>query len=182
MKNFTVPTRADVSETNQAIFDNLTGALGMVPNLYASFAKNDTALSDYLALQSRKSTLKNREKEIINLVVSQINNCEYCLSAHTMVAKMNDFTDEQILEIRSGAAAFDSKLDALAKFTKDITINRGTPSTTALDTLLNAGYTEANLVDIVILIGDKTMANFLHGIIKVPVDFPLAPKLQLATA
>ena len=62
MQNFNVPTREEVSENNQAIFDNLKGALGFVPNLYAYYAKNDTALADYLALQNRKSTLKAKER------------------------------------------------------------------------------------------------------------------------
>ena len=95
--NFTVPTRDEVSESNQAIFDNLKNALGMVPNLYAYYAKNDTALADYLALQNRKATITNKEREIVNLVTSQINECKYCQSAHTVLGKMNGFTDEQVL-------------------------------------------------------------------------------------
>lgn len=68
MTKFTVPTRGEVSENNQAIFDNLQKGLGFVPNLYAYYAKNETALGDYLALQNRKSTLKVKEREVINLV------------------------------------------------------------------------------------------------------------------
>jgi uncharacterized peroxidase-related enzyme len=178
MKNFAIPTREDVSENNQAIFDKLNKGLGMVPNLYAYFAKSETALGDYLTLQNRKSSLRPKEKEVVNLVVSQVNNCEYCLAAHTAIGKMNGFTDEQILEIRSGKAGFDSKLDALAKFAKDITINRGTPATDVLTALFDAGYTEAGLIDIIILIGDKMISNFIHGATKLPVDFPAAPALS----
>jgi hypothetical protein len=70
MITFLVPTKNEVSETNQAIFDNLEKGLGFVPNLYAYYAKNETALADYLALQNRKSTLKAKEREVINLVTS----------------------------------------------------------------------------------------------------------------
>jgi hypothetical protein len=38
MSSFAVPTREDVSPQNQALFDNLKGALGFVPNLYATIA------------------------------------------------------------------------------------------------------------------------------------------------
>jgi AhpD family alkylhydroperoxidase len=125
MTNFTVPTRDQVSDNNKAIFDNLQKGLGFVPNLYAYYAKNETALGDYLTLQNRKSTLKAKEREVINLVTSQINDCRYCQSAHTVLGKMNGFNDEQILEIRSGAASFDTKIDALAKFTKATVLKRG---------------------------------------------------------
>ena len=81
---FSVPTREEVSSNNQAIFDNLHKMIGFVPNLYAYYAKSETALGDYLALQNRKSTLSGKEREIINLVTSQINGCRYCQSAHSV--------------------------------------------------------------------------------------------------
>lgn len=182
MKKFTVPKREEVSANNQAIFDNLNKALGVVPNLYAYFAKNETALADYMALQNRKSTLKAKEREVINLVVSQVNDCRYCQSAHTMVGKMNGFEDEQILEIRSGSASFDNKLDALAKFVKEVTIKKGKPSAETTEALFNAGYSEANMIDIIIVIGDKTISNFIHGVTRFPIDFPVATELELETA
>ena len=180
MSVFNVPTREEVSVNNQNIFDHLQSAIGMVPNLYAYFAKNETALADYIALQNRKSTLKAKEREIINLVVSQVNDCKYCLAAHTGLGKMNGFTDDQILEIRSGEASFNAKFDALAKFVKEVTITRGNPARHFTDALLNAGYTEANIIDIVIVIGDKTISNYLYGIAQVAIDFPQVEELQEA--
>ncbi len=177
MKKFNVPTREDVSENNQAIFDNLKQNLGFVPNLYAYYAKNDTALSDYLALQNRKSTLKAKEREVINLVTSQINGCRYCQSAHTVLGKMNGFTDQQIIEIRKGTAAFDSKLNALATFTAEVVENRGKASEKAKQDFFNAGYTEANLIDVVIVVGDKIISNYIHNLANFDIDFPIAAEL-----
>lgn len=181
MATFNVPTREEVSENNQAIFDNLQKGLGFVPNLYATYAYSDTALSDYLAFQNRKTSLSSKEKEVVNLVVSQVNECAYCLAAHTAIGKMNGFSDEQILEIRSGEASFDAKLDALAKFVKDATVNRSKPSAEAVDNFLAAGYSNENLIDAIIVIGDKTVSNFIHGTTQIPVDFPEAPALSQAT-
>jgi len=180
MRNFAVPTRDQVSENNQAIFDNLQKNLGFVPNLYATMAYNDTALGDYLTFQNRKSTLKAKEREVINLVVSQVNDCRYCQSAHTVLGKMNGFTEDQILEIRSGEASFDAKLDTLAQFVQSITINRGKPSEASVEALFEAGYTNANLIDILVVIGDKFVSNFLHGVAQFPIDFPVAPELEEA--
>ena len=177
MKTFTVPTKEEVSETNQHIFDNLQKNMGMVPNLYAYFGKNETALADYLALQSRKNTLTGKEREVINLVVSQVNNCKYCLAAHTVVGKMNGFTDQQVLEIRKAAISFDHKLAALAEFVKETATTRGEPSEEAVEALFKAGYTEASMIDILIVIGDKIISNYLHKITQLPVDFPAAPEL-----
>ena len=178
MTHFTVPARSEVSESNQVLFDNLQKGLGFVPNLYATFALNDTALGDYLTFQNRKSTLRAKEREVINLVVSQVNECLYCLSAHTALGKMNGFTDEQILEIRNAEVSFDAKLDALAKFVKEATIKRGKPTAEVVENLFVAGYNKANLVDILIVIGDKIISNFRHGVTQIPIDFPVAQPLE----
>jgi uncharacterized peroxidase-related enzyme len=175
---FPVPTRDAVSESNQAIFDKLQSGLGMVPNLYATLAHSPTALGDYLALQNRKSSLKAKEREVINLVVSQVNGCEYCLAAHTVLGKMNGFSDAQILEIRRGQATFDPRLNALATFVHSVAQQRGKPNEALTHALLEAGYTRENIVDVVITIGDKIITNYLHGVTKVPVDFPPAPALS----
>ena len=182
MANIRVPTRDQVAPANQATFDKLQKGLGFVPNLYATYAYSDTALNDYLAFQNRKSSLKAKEREVVNLVVSQINACDYCLAAHTALGKMNGFTDAQMLDIRGGRAPFDAKLDALARFVQDITINRGQPSAGTVDRFLAAGYTEEQLVDTVVVIGDKFVSNFLHGATKIPVDFPAAPALEPVAA
>ena len=178
MTTINVPTRAEVNPGNQAIFDQLKAGLGMVPNLYATFAHSDTALATYLALQNAKSSVSGKAREVVNLVVSQVNACQYCLAAHTMLGKMNGFTEEQILEIRRGQASFDAKFDALARLTKEIVQTRGHVDQALLEAFFAAGWTKENLVDAMVVIGDKTVSNYLHSTTKIPVDFPAAPKLD----
>ena len=78
---------------------------------------SDNALLAYYPFHSRKTSLSKRESEAITLVVSQQNNAMYCLSVHTMIAKLNGFSDDEILKLRKGVAPFNSKLDALVKLT-----------------------------------------------------------------
>ncbi len=178
MSTFNVPTREEVSTDNQGIFDNLEKQLGFVPNLFATYAYSDNALKNYLALNGAKTSLKAKEKEAINLAVSQVNNCEYCLAAHTAIGKMNGFNDEQIIELRQGKASFDERLDVLAKLAKNITENRGEASSDVLENFFNAGFTKENLIDTIVLVGDKTISNYINNTTKVPVDFPAAPSLE----
>lgn len=176
-RTFKVPTRDQVSPANQSIFGMMQKNFGMVPNLYATFALNETALADYLALQNRVSTLSAKEREIINLVVSQVNDCKYCVPAHTAVSKMYGFTDEQILEIRRAQISFDAKFDVLARFVKETAINRGRPSENIIEDFFNAGYDQANLIDVMIVIGDKIISNYFHNISQIPVDWPEVSKI-----
>jgi AhpD family alkylhydroperoxidase len=177
MTPINVPTRDEVSAANQALFDSLHKGLGMVPNLYATLAHSTHALASYLALQNAKSSIVGKAREVVNLVVSQVNDCEYCLAAHTAIGKMVGFTDAQIIEIRRGGASFDARLDALAKLVKNIASERGHADPARVQAFFDAGWTRENLVDAIVVIGDKTVTNYLHGTTRVPVDFPPAPAL-----
>lgn len=174
MTNFNVPSRENVSANNQVIFDTLKKGLGMVPNLYAVMALSDTALGNYLNFQNAKTTFSNKEKQAVNLVVSQVNECLYCQSAHTLLGTMNGLTEEQTIEIRKGSASFDSKLNALVYLAKEITANKGFITEAALNGFISAGYTKGQVVELVLLVAEKSAMNYLHAITKVDIDFPLA--------
>ena len=177
MANLEVQSRDQVSNQNQQIFDNLKSAVGFVPNLYSAYTHSESALGDYLTFSQRKTSLSNKEKEIINLIVSEVNNCDYCKAAHTAISKMNGFSEEEILEIRSGRASFDSKFDALAVLVKNASVNRSQADQTVIDSFFAAGYTKENLVDTILLIGDKTISNYIFGLGKFDVDFPAAQEI-----
>ncbi len=177
MRPFEVPTREDVTEQNQQIFDDLKSKVGFVPNIYATYAYSEHAPARYLAFANGKTSLNNKEKEVVNLVVSQVNGCTYCQAAHTAIGKMNGFEEGQIIELRQGRAPFSEKLDALAKLAKSISENRGKIDDDVLTAFFDAGYTKENLVDVILNIGDKTTTNFLHNVTDIPVDFPEAPEL-----
>lgn len=177
MSTFNIPGREEVNATNQTIFDSLEKQVGFVPNLFATYAYSENALKNYLDFAAAPSSLKAKEKEAVNLAVSQVNNCEYCLAAHTAIGKMNGFKDDQILELRQGKASFDNKLDALAKLSKNITENRGSTDASVLENFFNAGWTKENLIDAISLVGDKTISNYINNTVKTAVDFPAAPAL-----
>jgi AhpD family alkylhydroperoxidase len=160
MTTIHVPTRDQVSPANQAYFDNLKKGLGMVPNLYATLALSEHALGNYLAFQNAKSSITGKAREVVNLVVSQVNACQYCLAAHTVIGGMVGF-----------------KLDALARLVKNIATERGHADPALVQAFFDAGWTPENLVDVIVVIGDKTVTNYLHGTTQVPVDFPAAPVL-----
>ncbi|MGM0460731.1 MAG: carboxymuconolactone decarboxylase family protein [Bacteroidota bacterium] len=177
MRPFDVPTKDDVTEQNKKIFDDLDSKLGFVPNIYATYALSDNAAARYLTFANGKTSLNNKEKEVINLVVSQVNGCVYCQAAHTQLGKMNGFTEEQTIQLRRGEADFDPKIDALVKLAKAITENRGNISDSVLQSFFNAGYTKENMVDVILNVGEKATTNLLHNVTQIPVDFPEAPEL-----
>lgn len=178
MTKFIIPTKDDVSITNQTLFDQLKKAVGFVPNIYSLMAYSETALDTYLKFENAPNSFSKKEVELIKLAVSQENGCQYCLSAHTLFGKMNGFSEEQILEIRSGSASFSSKLHALVNITKEITAKKGDTTDEAVQNFFDAGYTRGALVELVQLVAVMVVTNYLHNLTKVPIDFELAPSLH----
>lgn len=178
MEHFKILSRDEVSPKNQALYDKMKAQLGMVPNLYTVLANSENALESYLNLENAPTSLTGKEVEVINLVVSQINSCNYCLSAHTVIAKHAGFNNDDIISVRNGNQLNDPKLDTLSRITKALTEHRGHIDSSLMDEFFNAGFTKENLVDVIMLIGDRTISNLLFAVSNVKVDFPLAPQLN----
>ena len=177
MTNFQVPSRGEVSVNNQEIFDSLKKGVGMVPNLYAVMALSETALANYLAFQNAKTGFSNKEKQVVNLVVSQVNECHYCQSAHTLLGTLNGLTEDQTIEIRKGTASFDNKLNSLVVLAKEISTKKGFASPEAVDAFIFEGYSKAHVIELVFLVAEKTAMNYVQAITNVAIDFPLAKEI-----
>jgi len=175
--NFKVPTKEEVTPQNQEILGNLESALGFVPNIYAAMGHSKNALANYLTFSNGATSFSKKEKEVIDLAISQVNGCQYCQAAHTALAKMNGFDEKQILELRTGNASWDTKYQALAQISKSMAETRGNVDQKLVENFYAAGYNQENLVDLVMAAGIITITNIFHNMTKVPVDFPLAPAL-----
>jgi uncharacterized peroxidase-related enzyme len=179
MTKFTIPTKETAAPASATLFANLEKGLGFLPNLYAYIGHSPNALANYLAFQQgqTKGAFKAREREAINLVVSQLNGCRYCQSAHTALGKMNGFSDEEILGLRAGQSA-EARLQAIVTLAADITRTQGHPAAASLEGFFAQGFGEAALVDLVSLIADKILSNYLHNITRIAIDFPVAVELE----
>jgi uncharacterized peroxidase-related enzyme len=168
----------DASPEAQQIFDQLKTAMGRVPNLYAVQSHSPLGLSAKLALDGElsKGVFKGLPKEVIALAVAQVNGCNYCLAAHTAVAKMRGASDAETFNYRRGTSN-DEKLAALAALAREITENRGHPSQQAIERFFSVGYDRAALVELIGLVALNVWNNYTNHIAQIPVDFPPAPAL-----
>jgi len=65
----------------------------------------------------------------------------------------------------------------LAKFASSLVTNRGNASQETKNAFFAAGYNEANMIDVVMVIGDMAITNSMHRLAGFDIDFPLAPEL-----
>lgn len=179
MRTFNVPTREEVAPAAQEIFDNVKTKIGMVPNIYATIGNSANGLGSYLAFQGAQAqgVYNAKEREAVALAVAEANGCSYCQAAHTALGKMNGFTEGETLDLRAGTSD-DVRLKALVSLAKDITINRGRPSAEVLEDFFAQGFDNAALVDLVLLVADNTVTNYVNNITGIAIDFPAAKSLE----
>jgi uncharacterized peroxidase-related enzyme len=173
MKTITVPTRDQVTAPSQEIFDSLSKKIGKVPNLYATIGYSAVALKAVLDFEGliAHGSFSAKEREAVNLVVSQVNECAYCLAAHTFVAGKQGISDGEIIGFRKGEAV-DPKLNAVVQLAKSIVENKGEVSDSIKEAFFEAGYNEAALMELVGLITIRTFTNYIFALTQIPVDFP----------
>lgn len=172
MSEFVLPAEQNISEKHKAIFEELKGLFGTVPNIFVAFASSENGLENYFNYLTQKSSLSDREREVVNLIVSQVNQCQYCLSFHSAIASRLGFTSEQILDIRANDIQFDRKLKTVAALAQNIAITKGKIVGGILEDFYEAGYDQGNLVDVVLAVGNITTLNLLYAITNVPIDWP----------
>lgn len=165
-------------ESVQKTFDHLKSALGMVPRLYATIAKSQVALEAYLAFNAGlgKSSLSAKEKELINLAVSETNGCAYCLSAHNLLGSKAGLSKEQILLARRGLGSTERE-QAILDFVKKLSRTGGLGTGAEVKRALSAGLTEAEVIEVIAFVASKQFSNAVAIAAGIEIDFPLAPLL-----
>jgi len=174
-----VPTRDQVDAKAQGVFDNLQKQLGTVPNLYAVIGHSGDALTNFLNFsgQAGSNSFTKKEKEAIDLAVSEVNGCTYCLAAHTALGKMAGFTEEETQQLRATTIA-DARLSAITKLAAGIAQNRGKVEGQLVQNFFDQGFDEKGLIDLLSAVTAITFTNFAHGLTNVAVDFPAAVALE----
>jgi len=169
-----VPSKTDVNEKSQQLFDQLKAQLGMVPNLYATIGYSSNALENFLTFSGNagKGTFTNKEIEAIKLAVSQVNNCPYCKSAHTAIAKSNGFSEDETVELRN-ATINDPKLKVLTTMAKQVAEKAGHIDADVRESFFDQGYDAKALMDFIAVVIAVTFTNYAYGVTQVDIDFPL---------
>jgi uncharacterized peroxidase-related enzyme len=157
----------------QATLSAVKARLGMVPNLFSTFAQSAAVLNGYLAFSEAlaKGVLTASQREIVALAVAQANECLYCLSAHTVLGKGAGLSPEGIRKAREGQA--DNALDgAIAAFARRVVETRGRVSDTDLAAARSAGLGDAQIVEVIANVAVNVLTNYTNNVAQTEIDFP----------
>lgn len=173
-----LPTPASIETSPAAAQPLLAGVkqqLGVVPNLFRLVGNSPAALEGYLGLNGAlgKGELEPATRERIALAIAEVNGCDYCLSAHTYLGKnLAKLSEAEIAANRDGSST-DSKADAAVRFAVKLVKARGHVSDADVQAVKKAGYSDAQLIEIVLHVALNTLTNYVNEVAKTEIDFPV---------
>ena len=180
-----IPTPSSIEASpaaSQPLLQAVNKQLGSVPNLFRLAGTSPAALEGYLAMSGAlaKGALSAPTRERIALAVAEINGCNYCLAAHTYLGKnLARLDDAEIAANRAGGSN-DAKADAAVRFAAQVARARGHVGEPALDAVRAAGYSDAQVIEIVMHVALNTWTNYLNEVAATDIDFPAVAALETA--
>ncbi len=176
MSRIPLPASIDAAPAaSRPLLEGVNKMLGSVPNLFRITANSPAALEGYLGLNGAlaKGSLTPQTRERIALAVAQINGCDYCLSAHAYLGKTLAKLDEAEIAANRNGGSTDPKADAAVRFAVKLVLDRGQVSDADVSAVKLAGYSEAEIVEIVAHVALNTLTNYLNEAFDTPIDFPV---------
>jgi len=158
----------------KAVLEKAKASVGFIPNMYASMVNSpgllQTYLDGYVAFRAH-SGFTPAEQEVVFLTISRDNGCDYCMAAHSMIAeKVSKVPADVLAALRSNASIADPRLAALSTFTSHMFTTRGRPAAANLKAFLDAGYKEAQVLEIILALAVKTLSNYANHVNNPKVD------------
>lgn len=178
----TLPPRdtGDADPAIDAVLSKAQSKMGFLPNMYRNMANAPGLLETYMAGYDafrNDSGLSPAEQETVLLSISRTNGCDYCVAAHSMLADMSKVPTEVTDALRDGRTLPDARLDALATFTTAMVESRGLPTAADLDAFLAAGFTEVDVLQVLLAISVKTISNYTNHLFHTEVDTAFAGRV-----
>lgn len=180
MSRLTIPANIEAAPASaRPQLEAVRKQIGSVPNLFRLVANSPAALEGYLGMSGAlsKGSLPAPTRERIALAVAQINDCGYCLSAHSYLGKhLAKLSDAEIAANRHGGS-LDPKADAAVRFATRVARDRGHVADADLHAVRMAGYDDAQIIEIVQHVALNTWTNYVNSVAGTEIDFPVAEAL-----
>lgn len=163
-----------VPAASKEMLDAVQKRSGMVPNLFRTLAHSPAALRFYLqqAEALANGSLPAPLREQIALVAAGANGCDYCASAHTLMGKGAGLAAGELADNLRGHSS-DAKTQTALDLARAIVNNRGRVTDAQLQAVRGAGFSEAEVVEIVAHAAMNLFTNYFNHVAGTLIDFPL---------
>src|SRR5712691_7718201 len=169
----TIQTNGTTSELKRSL-RNSHLKLDEAPRFLQVMANSPASLRAYIRADAAlvRGQLTRRQRQQVALAVAEINGSSYSLSAHYHAGKSLGLTHHE-MQLARNATAADPKAETMLRFTQAVVLQRGDISDEDFQAIRKAGFTDAQIVEIVANIALNIFSNYFNSVAKTEVDFPL---------
>lgn len=168
--------RAEATGDTRAMLDEIHGAFGTTPAMFATVARSPAALASmwgsFKALGGGRIPASLGEQ--IAVAIANYDRCTYCLSAHTLLGRGAGVSDDAMAEARAGRSD-DPRTAAALTFALAVVEGRGSVPADAVEAVRAAGFDDEEIVELVAHVALNLFTNYINVALDVPVDFPVVP-------
>lgn len=175
MADFPLHTRATAPFAAKPVLEQVARTTGYIPALLAQMAEAPALLNGYVSLLAHfgESGFTPAEQQLVLLTVSVEHDSHYCTPAHTVRARAAALDEAAIAAIRARRPLDDPRLETLRSFAIRMVRERGFLADADIAAFEAAGFTRANVLEIVLAVGLKTLSNYVNHLAETPLDPPL---------
>lgn len=179
MSNFTIHSAHSAPEAARPLLSQIETKNGFLPNLMGLLAESPATLQAYTTLSGifDKTDFSPVDRQVILLTINRLNECHYCMAAHSTIARAAGMDDATLEALRSGAPLPDARQNALAVFTASVIETRGWVKDADVEAFLTAGFTRANVLEVILGASLKTISNYANHVAETPVDAAFQPQI-----
>ncbi|MGH7535022.1 MAG: carboxymuconolactone decarboxylase family protein [Gemmatimonadales bacterium] len=172
MPHLTPHTLSSAPQRSRPHLEAVEKSLGFIPNLFATLAESPATLEGYLALDGAygRGALSAAERQLVLIAASTENDCGYCVAAHSTIAGLVKVPPAILAAVRNEEQVSDPKLEALVRLTRALVRERGRVPESDIEAFLRAGYDQEQLLEVIVGVGLKTIANYVNHIAETPLD------------
>lgn len=172
----------DADDQTQKAYEEAKRQFGGVINLFKVAGNAPNVLNGVLALNKSMSEgieLSTRQTEIVAMLVSALNRCDYCVNVHMQVGKGAGVSEDEMLAAMAGQAA-DPAEQALLNFANEVVRNRGLVTEGTFEAVKNAGFSNKALLEVIGVIGLYTTLQYIRHVADPEHDFPVVESFDSA--
>jgi AhpD family alkylhydroperoxidase len=167
---FTVHSAETAPAASRSQLEATRAGWGFIPTLHGTLAESPVTLEGYRRLFAlvAQSSFSPAEQQVLYLAVSAFHRCTYCVAGHTYLARAAQLPELAIAALRQGTPIPDPRLEALRAFAEAVVRERGFAGDAAVDAFVSAGFTRAQVLEVVLVIATKTISNYVNHLTHTP--------------
>ena len=171
-QRFPAWTVESAPEAARAIMSGAARQVGFVPAPLARGAIAPELLAQVLSgLRAfERSSLSEIEREVVALSVAYEQACDYCMALHSALLSRAPEHAAVLAALRAGAPLPDARLEALRGFAREVLLERGRVGEPAWQRFAQAGFSEAQALEVVLGVGAYVLSTLLNIVVQSPLD------------